>query len=242
MTVLVVDDERRSRERLSRLLRGLADVSVVAEAQDGPEALTAIAQCQLDAVFLDVQMPGMSGFDVLSAIPAIGRPSIVFVTAYDEHALAAFDVSALDYLVKPVTEERLFRAVSRIRERMAPQRQDAPQSPPTPRPLRRIVGRQRQTYHVLPLESIEAFVADQTLVFAVTDRGRFLVDATLRDLEARLGTDRFTRVHKQTIVNLGHLRELTPLSRGGATARLRSGTTIEVSRRYAQSLRQVLPW
>ena len=108
--------------------------------------------------------------------------------------------------------------------------------------MRRIVGRQRQTYHVLSLESIEAFVAERTLVFAVTDRGRFLVDATLRDLEARLGTDRFTRVHKQTIVNLGHLRELTPLSRVGATARLRSGTIIDVSRRYAQALRRVLPW
>ena len=136
MTVLVVDDERRSRDRLARLLRGLPDVSVVAEAQGGPEALTAISRYHPDAVFLDVQMPSMTGFDVLSAIPAAGRPFIVFVTAYDEHALAAFDVSALDYLVKPVTEERLFRAVSRIRERMAPQRHDAPQSPPTPRPLR----------------------------------------------------------------------------------------------------------
>jgi two-component system LytT family response regulator len=216
---------------------------VVGEAQDGTEALAAISHLRPDAIFLDVQMPGLSGFDVLSAVPANGRPWVVFVTAYDEHALAAFDVSAVDYLVKPVSEKRLVRAVGRIRERTALRLREAPiQAPSTTRRLHRIVGKHRQTFHVLSLDSIEAFVAEQTLVFAVTDRGRFLVDATLRDLETRLDAERFARVHKQTIVNLAHLHELAPLLRGGATARLRSGSVIEISRRYAQALRRVLPW
>jgi two-component system LytT family response regulator len=175
MTVLVVDDERRSRERLARLLRGVADIQVVGEAAGGTAALEAIASLQPHAVFLDVRMPGMTGFDVVAALPTDQRPWVVFVTAYDQHAL-------------------------------------------------------------------EAFVADQALVFAVTASGRFLVEVTLRALEERLDAERFARVHKQTIVNLGHLHELTPVATGGAAARLRSGHVIEISRRYAPSLRRLLHW
>jgi DNA-binding LytR/AlgR family response regulator len=243
MTVLVVDDERRSRERLARLLRGVADIQVVGEAAGGTAALEAIASLQPHAVFLDVRMPGMTGFDVVAALPTDQRPWVVFVTAYDQHALEAFDVSAVDYLVKPVTKERLARAVARLREREAHHAppEDAQKVASRP-PLQRIIGKQRRSYYVLTLEAIEAFVADQALVFAVTGSGRFLVEVTLRTLEERLDAERFARVHKQTIVNLGHLHELTPVSTGGATARLRSGHVIEISRRYAPLLRRLLDW
>lgn len=241
MRVLIVDDERRARERLARLLKGTDGVEVVGDVGTGTDALEALTTQRPDAVFLDVEMPGMNGFDVLQALPTVGRPWVVFVTAYDEHALKAFDVSAVDYLVKPVTEERLERAVARLRERDAGTTTQESAVTVGP-PLLRIIGRRLQKYYVLPIESVEAFVAEQTLVFAVTSEGRFLVDITLKDLEGRLDHTRFARVHKGAVLNLSHLREIEPVVRGGATARLQSGRLVAISRRYAQSLRQALGW
>jgi len=243
VTVVVVDDERRSRERLARLLQQVPGLDVVGEAASGGAALAVIAERQPDAIFLDVQMPGITGFDVVAALPADRRPWVVFVTAYSQHAAEAFDVSAVDYVVKPVTQERLARAVTRLRAREATRiGTQTSQSPGSTPRLQIIVGKQRQTYHVLPLEAVEAFVVDRALVFAITADGRFLIDATLRALEARLEGGRFARVHKQTLVNLSHLSELAPIARGGTTARLRSGHVIDVSRRYTPTLRRILHW
>lgn len=243
MRVLVVDDERRARERLTRLLRVLPEIEVVGHADNGVAALDAVSALRPDAMFLDVQMPGLTGFDVVSELPAAQRPWIVFVTAYDRYAVQAFETSAVDYLVKPVTDERLRRAVANLHDRTAQasvarlvatlQKGSA---------LRRIAGRHLHTWHVLPVEAIEAFVADQELVFAITETGRFLVNTTLRQLEERLDTERFARVHKRAIVNLEKLAVVEPIPRGGATARLRGGQAIEISRRYAPALRQKLGW
>lgn len=243
MRVLIVDDERRARERLARLLAPLPEIEVAGEAADGLAALEAIGALRPDAVFLDIQMPGLDGFEVLRAIPEPRRPLVVFVTAYDQYALQAFEVSAVDYLLKPVEEERLMRAVARLREQAS---RDGVARLLTAlgkaRPLERVVGKRLHRLRVLPVETVEAFVADGELVFAVTADGRFLVERTLRDLEAGLDPDRFARVHKQAIVNLAKLAELEPIVKGGATARLAGGEVIEISRRYAQGLRQKLGW
>ena len=188
-------------------------------------------------------MPGLSGFEVLDTLPEARRPLVVFVTAHDEYALRAFDVSAVDFLVKPVMPDRLARALMRLRDRDAQQRltrlvAHLRQS----RPLERIVGKQRHEFHVIPVEAVEAFVAEQDLVFAITSSGRFLVEKTLRELEAALDAHRFARVHRSAIVNLTMLTVVQPIVRGGATARLRGGHTIDISRRYAQPLRDKLGW
>ena len=241
MRVLLIDDERRARERLARLLSAIPEIEIAGEAGDGIAAIELIAVLQPDVVFLDVQMPGLNGFEVLAELPAANRPLIVFVTAWDRYALQAFDVSAVDYLVKPVEEDKLARAIARLRER-APGDPLAKLTAAVARPLRRIVGKRLQKLHVLPLETIEAFIAEGELVFALTADGRFLVERTLRDLEAALDADRFARVHKQTIVNLEKLAVLEPIPKGGATARMQSGAIVEISRRYATPLRTRLGW
>jgi two-component system LytT family response regulator len=243
MKALIVDDERRARDRLVRMLAAFPDVEVAGEAGDGITALEAIGAARPDVVFLDVQMPGLSGFDVLAELPAAGRPLVVFVTAYDNYALQAFEVSAVDYLLKPVEEERLARAVAKLRDQAARDGIDrllaTLQKSQT---LQRIVGKRLQKLHVLAVDAIDAFVAEDELVFAVTASGRFLVDRTLRDLEARLDPERFARVHKRAIVNLAKIKEIEPIVKAGASARLESGQTIEISRRYAHELRQKLGW
>jgi len=242
MKILVVDDERPARDRLVRLLSLVTGLELLAPASDGLVALDAIATHRPDAVFLDVQMRGLSGFDVVAALPS-DPPRIVFVTAYDRYALQAFEVNAVDYLLKPVSETRLQEAVARLRERdanagVARLLASMQQGPP----LQRVVGKHGNTLHVLPAETIEAFVSEQELVFAHTATGRFLIDKTLRDLEARLDSLRFVRVHKQAIVNVDKVRVLEPTGAGGTSARLNGGQSIPISRRYAQPLRRMLAW
>jgi DNA-binding LytR/AlgR family response regulator len=187
-------------------------------------------------------MPGLSGFEVVTALPVDTRPSVVFVTAFDQYALQAFDVSAVDYLVKPVTAERVSDTVARLRRRGGGE-EGAQLVKALDRglPLERVVGKYLQQWHVLPIDTIEAFIADQQLVFAITARGRFLVNRTLRDLEARLDADRFVRVHKQTIVRITGL-VVAQDATGRLTASLPSGLQLAISRRHLATLRQRLDW
>jgi len=206
-------------------------------------ALEAIPRVSPDAVFLDVQMPGMTGLEVAASLPADRRPSVVFVTAYDEYALRAFEVSAVDYLVKPVTAERVERALDRLTRREDQERLGMLRQVPPTKALTRIVGRLRRELHVLPLASIEAFIVEDELVFAVTANGRYQIDRSLRELEAALDADQFARVHKSTLVNLATLRVIQPTPGGaGGVARLRNGQIVEISRRHAQALRRKLGW
>ncbi|MDQ6662806.1 MAG: response regulator [Acidobacteriota bacterium] len=244
--MLIVDDERRARERMARLLGALPDIEVIGEAADGLAALESIAALRPDAVFLDVQMPGLSGFEVISQLPAARRPSIVFVTAYDQFALQAFEVSAVDYLMKPVEEERLARAVAKLQNAGSLQGLDRLDRLVTAlekeHSIQRVVGKKLRQLHVLAIETVEAFVADEELVFAITAEGRFLVEKTLRELEAALDPEQFARVHKQAIVNLGKIAVLEPIVKGGATARLQSGEIVAISRRYTTDLRRRIGW
>ncbi len=236
MRVLIVDDERRARERLARLLSAFEGLTIAGEAANGLEAIEQVHSLRPDALFLDIQMPGMDGFEVLEQLPF--RPHVVFVTAYDQYALDAFAANALDYLLKPVEPETLARAVTRLRERQA--NLDALiQSRP---PLKRLVGKRLQRLHVLPVESVSHVLAEDELVFAVTPEGRYLLNATLRDLESRLDPAHFVRVHKSAIVNLAHVAEIDPDSRSSGSLRLLSGETLELSRRYAVRLRELLGW
>jgi two-component system LytT family response regulator len=231
MRVLVVDDERRARERLVRQLKEMPGVELAGEAVDGVSALDAIARVKPDVVFLDVQMPGLTGFDVLSALSAIGRPLIVFVTAHDEYAVQAFDVSAVDYLVKPVTVERVARALERVCDRHSETRLTRLVGYlERTRPIERIVGRYQQ----------QLFVSSRDVVYAITPAGRFSVGKSLRELEGVLDGARFARVHKQAIVNLDKLSVLESLVRGSAVARLHSGRTLHIGRRYTTTLREKL--
>jgi DNA-binding LytR/AlgR family response regulator len=251
MRILIVDDELPARRRLRRLVEEIAAGDEIAgEAANGIEALEAIPALRPDLVLLDIQMPELGGLDMVRELHSPDAPAIVFVTSYDQYALEAFEVSAVDYLLKPVARERLEKALAKARQ----QRQQgavtadaiarlsaALAARPNP-PLERIVGHRGAKVVLIPIESIHAFVADDELVFAVTGAGRVLVNHTLRDLETRLDANRFARVHKQTIINLNHVLELEPITRGGASARLGCGVVVEISRRYAVGLREKLGW
>ncbi len=255
MRVLIVDDERPARNRLRRLLAAADGVEIAGEADSGVAALEMIEREKPDIVFLDVQMPALNGFEVVRELKGPAIPMVIFATSYDQYALQAFQVSAIDYLLKPVDPERLEKALGKARwalqardgskqtlanlERLAA----ALGQTQTPRTyMERVVGRRGPRMHVLALRQVHAFVAEDELVFALIGEGRMLVNYTLRDLEAKLDPEKFTRVHKQTIVNLASVSEIEPLSSGGAMARLQGGGTIEISRRYRGALQERLGW
>ncbi|HLJ47506.1 MAG TPA: response regulator [Bryobacteraceae bacterium] len=253
MRVLIVDDEEPARRRLRRLLEEIGGVEICGEAENGVDALEAISSFKPALVLLDIQMPLLSGLELVRELRTTDAPMIVFVTSYDQYALEAFEVSAVDYLLKPVSRERLEKSLTKVGALLhakagaqvtidAIERLTAALAN-KPKPLlERIVGHRGQKVFLLTLDKVQAFVADDELVFALLADGRMLVNYTLRDLESRLDPQRFARVHKQTIVNLNHLVELEPILKGGATARLANGQSIEISRRYATGLRERLGW
>jgi len=242
---LIVDDEPAARRRLALMLADL-DVEVVGEAADGVEALRMVAERRPDLVLLDVAMPEVDGFDVVRHLPK-PRPLIVFQTAYDEHALEAFDHEALDYVVKPVTLERLGRAVERARRRLA----EAERRDPSPQALRevaarlpapakpRLLVRSGRGHRLLPLAEIARFSARDGLVYAHGVDGRHLADYTLGELEERTA-GRFVRVSRSALVNLEHVEGIVSNGDGSATLTLSAGAAVRVSRRRSAEVRQAL--
>jgi two-component system, LytTR family, response regulator len=231
LKVLIADDEMMARRRLRRLLEAQGGVDIVCECKDGQEALRALeAQGDIDVAILDIQMPGLSGLDV-TALRAGRRPLVVFATAHPEHALAAFDVGAVDYVVKPIEAGRLRRAVERARERLA-----ADESPLPPQLALEIRGELR----LLDSAEIAAATFDGQLV-NVHYRGELLLtELSLSELERRLPPGCLERVHRRALLNLAHVDRLRPLPTGGFIAVTRGGQEIPVSRQSARELRKRL--
>ena len=245
MRCLLVDDEPLARERLRELLdEADADVNVVAEAEGGKEAVSLIHDCEPDVVFLDVQMPVLDGFDVVDLLPSnsADRPHIVFVTAYDEYAIQAFEVHALDYVTKPVRLERLNRTLSRVRDALSDQQEalDDLRTSRRDRVLKRLTVHVGRRLRVVPLDNVRWIEADDGFVFAHTEDGRYRTELTLSDLEERLPPDDFVRTHRSTIVNLDAAYEFVPEPAGTATLRLRDGTEVKVARRRADEVEAAL--
>src|SRR5207247_9781841 len=217
-TPRVVDenDEKREHDRLVVFLSGLHDVSLLGQAVDGVEALKLIEEERPDLVFLDVQMPGMGGFEVLKALRE-PPPHVVFSTAYDEYAIRAFEVGAVDYLLKPFGRRRVEEAVGRVRARLGA----ANAAPDWERVLRR-VEEQRKVYvsqvpvHsgkrilIVPVTDVLWFGVEYRLVYAHTAERAFMTNYTLRELEERLDPAHFFRAHKSSLVNLGQVKEVVP--------------------------------
>jgi two-component system LytT family response regulator len=225
MRVLIVDDEPPARARLLRLLGAIADVEVVGAAHDGEDALNQVASFTPDAIFLDVQMPGASGLDVAASLPD-PAPAVVFVTAFDQYALQAFDAAAVDYLLKPVEPERLARAVQRLRERVGARLRPAPA---------KLLIPDRGRTHVVPVEEIlwlEA--ADNYVVVHTADRAP-LMRRTLAGLLDDLG-EGFVRTHRSAAVALAHVTAVEPLEKGDATLVLRGDVQVPCSRQFRSAV------
>ena len=232
LRVLIADDELMARKRLARLLAGMRGVVVVAECTDGDEAIERIDSGDVDVAFLDIRMPRMSGLDSLGLIGE-GGPVVVFTTAHADHAIAAFDGGAVDYLLKPVDAARLVKAVDRARARLAPARPELPQGVPARFPIPT-----RKGVVLVDVSDISHAFIDGESVVVCTRVGPFFTDFRLSELERRLPADRFVRVHRKAIVNLARVQRLEDNEAGGYVAHLDDGSTIAVSRQAARRLRR----
>jgi len=233
LRVLIVDDEAPARERLVRLLATDERVEIVGQAENGESAMEKIAEQSPDLVFLDIQMPGCSGLEVAASLPN-PRPQIVFCTAYDEHAVDAFELHAVDYLLKPVNRARLAKAVDRVAhsgEREADRAIDQAAKHPT-----RFLARRGNRFQVVPREEVVCFVAEGGLTSVHTSRGSLWMQPSLADLEHRLDPAEFFRVSRSAIVRLDAVSEVQPAGAGQADLHLSNGQILEVSRRRFRPL------
>jgi two-component system LytT family response regulator len=246
---LVVDDEPLARERLTSLLSAEADIEVVGQCRDGEEAVTAIVDHTPDLVFLDVQMPAMNGFDVIDAVGPERMPLVIFVTAYDQHALKAFQVRALDYLLKPFDRERFEQALQRARAHI--QRDDTGDigrrllalvkdlrrdKPKTDRLVVKSGGR----LFFLRADEIDWIEAAGNYVRLHVGPASHLLRETMNAIEGRLDGEKFIRIHRSRIVNMERIQEMQPWLNGEYAILLRTGTRLTLSRGCREKLQERL--
>jgi two-component system, LytTR family, response regulator len=250
MRALIVDDEPIARRVLREELELFREVLVVGEAGDGKEALQKIMKLRPDVVFLDLQMPIMSGFEVVRNLTEPPLPVIVIVTAFDQHAIEAFEAGAIDYLLKPVSEARLRIAVERARHLQGKPGEvaarldkiaSAAESSKAPR-RRKVVGRSGEEYFFLDADDILAFQAERELVWIITSKQRLLATQSLRVIEERLAGPQFQRVHRNAIVNVNHIRKMSALSSQRWLITLSNSLQLVVSKRQAHNIRSILHW
>jgi two-component system response regulator AlgR len=240
LTVVVVDDEPLARERLCSLLADQPGVQVVAEAGDGLAALQACAEHRPDLVLLDISMPGVDGLEAARHLAAFEpRPAVVFCTAYDTHALSAFEAAAIDYLMKPVRAERLAAALERARTFVAG-RATAPAPPSSSQPRTHLCARLRGSLRLIPLDDVHYLQAEEKYVVVHHARGQDLIEESLRSLEEEFAS-RFVRIHRNCLVARHELMELRRVEDGRVQAVLRhAAAPLEVSRRCVPALRETV--
>lgn len=253
LRALIVDDEPVARRVLREELEAQPGVVIAGEAANGAKALEAIGALKLDLVFLDLQMPEINGFDVIRRLPNRGHlPAFVIVTAYDKYAIQAFDAGAIDYLLKPVRQSRLAQSLERARrllrsplktaESVARLQEiaSASRGAAEPKLSGKIVGKSNSEYFLLNLNEVMAFQADGDLVWIVTEKQRYLASDTLRDIEAKMAGSGFRRIHRSVILNLHHVRKMSPLSSHRWLLTMKNQQEFIVSKRSASLVREVL--
>lgn len=250
---IVADDEQPALDELCFLLRDFADVEIVGQARDGLDAFRQIAAAQPQLALLDVQMPGLDGFQVVREIQALEyAPLVIFVTAFDRYAIQAFEVSAVDYLLKPVSADRLVRALDRVRARLAgdtrlDQRlsQFLADLPMRTRRLTRIPVRRRKNLHLIETHDIVFAQVKDGVVFIQTRDSEDVVSyRTLEEFATELNPEMFHRVHRSYLANVEHIREIIPQASGNYELLMddRDGTRIPLSRQHARELRRLYKW
>jgi two-component system LytT family response regulator len=246
---LIVDDERLARKRIKTLLANDSDIEVIAECSDGQKAVEAISTLAPDLVFLDVQMPAMSGFDVIRTIGSARMPAIVFVTAYDQYALEAFEVHAVDYLLKPFNRARFEKTVAHAKNlvrRMAggslndqvltllgslQRKQEMPE---------RFVIKSAGRIVFLRAEDIDWMETVGNYVRLHVGRDSYLMRETMGGMESKLDPKKFMRIHRSTMVNIDRVKELQPWTKGEYLVIMRDGARLDMSRRYRERLHKLL--
>jgi two-component system LytT family response regulator len=257
LNAVIIDDEPLARAALVRLLGPERDIAIVGEAADGGSALELMQHVTPDLVLLDVQLPDMTGLEILQQLPGPRRPAVIFVTAHGGFALKAFELQAVDYLLKPYTDERFHQALARIRrQRLQPTlaslsalvdalRRDWPEAPRTqpvalPEAADQLVAKSGTNLHVFKTGQIKWVEAQGDYLRIHSATGNVLVRETMRHFLARVQPARFVRVHKSTIVNIAFVRRLESIHSGDYRLELVDGTVLRVSRSYREHLRLAL--
>ena len=246
---LVVDDEPLARERVRSLLGERPDVEVVGEASDGQQAIALIESAAPDLILLDIQMPEVDGFDVIQAIGAEAMPVVIFITAYDQFAIRAFDAHALDYLLKPFDRERFGRALDRAVAHVEQRRQGGleqrleallEQAKPQPKYLERLLVRSGGRILFIRVEEIDWIEAEGNYLCLHLGKRTHLLRETMSGIEERLDPDDFMRIHRSTIVNINRIRALESVFQGEYLVILEDGTKLNSSRGYRDKLQELM--
>jgi two-component system, LytTR family, response regulator len=252
MRTLIVDDEPIARAGLRKLLAAHADFVVVGECRNGREAIQALSKQAIDLVFLDVQMPQLSGFDVIAAIGAGALPAVIFVTAYDQYAIQAFEVDAADYLLKPFDEERFEKTLARVRkhfqrgetqslnERLTALLKRLDKAETAPPPNNRLVVKSAGRIQFVNVEELDWIEAAGNYIKLHVGGTEHLLRETMDAMAARLPAAQFFRIRRAVIVNAERIREMQPLFKGEYLILLRDGTELTSSRRYRTQLDALL--
>jgi two-component system, LytTR family, response regulator len=235
MRVLIADDEAPARVRLRQMLSSEPDLEIAAEAGTGSEALRLALELKPDLLLLDIQMPGSNGIDVAACLPN-PRPHVIFCTAYEQHAVDAFELHAVDYLLKPVSRARLKQALDRVRALAGRESSDKALDQAVRSQAVRFLARTASRYTVIPEARVLYFSSETGLTRLVADHGQFWVEPTLNDLEQRLNPAHFFRVSRATVVNLDAVAEVLPMPGGSGEVALKNGARLEVSRRRLREL------
>jgi two-component system LytT family response regulator len=252
LRTLIIDDEPIARKILREELESVDEVEIVGEAEDGEGALLQISEKLPDLIFLDIQMPVMGGFELLQHLSGGHMPVIVMVTAYDQHAIRAFEAGAVDYLLKPVSRQRLLQAVERatrlqrnpvaVAEKIADLQEIVPATRQEERRLRKVVGRVGEEYFLLSPEEVLAFQASGDLVWIITATRRYLATQNLKTIADRLQNSSFRRIHRNALVNIDQIRKMSMITSQRWLITLNNGQEFTVSKRQAKNVREVLHW
>jgi DNA-binding LytR/AlgR family response regulator len=251
MRALVVDDEPIARKVLREELEFLDSIEIVGEAENGETALLKISSAKPDIVFLDIQMPVMGGFELLDRLTGGHLPAIVMVTAYDQHAIRAFEAGAVDYLLKPISQQRLAQAVERAKriarnpvqaaESLAQLQEISPVVSGAPR-VRKIVGRLGEEFFLLSPNEVLAFQAEGDITWIITAKQRYAAIQNLKSIEERWRNSSFRRIHRNALVNVEQIRKLGVITSQRWLITLNNGQEFVVSKRQAKNVRDVLNW
>ena len=239
--VLVIDDERLAREELKRHLQQHADFELVGEAADADEAVQRITQLQPDLLLLDIQMPGRSGFELLESLDTI--PAVIFTTAFDAYAVKAFEINALDYLVKPIRDERFAMAVNRVKEQVAREQEEQDTREQGTREQDTRVGMQHlfvkegDRYYMIKTEEISLIESAGNYAKIYFNQQKVLIKKSLNQLEQTLDSAVFFRISRQEIINTGFISQMQALPNGQLTVQLKNGKTVTVSNRQSARLK-----
>ncbi len=244
MKILIVDDERPARRKIRAYLAEEGGIGSILEAENGVEAVRLIGEGGVDLVFLDIQMPGMTGFEVIEAVGIDHMPVVVFVTAYDQYAIDAFEVEAVDYLLKPFDQERFrksfTRAVGRVKSRDVGAdsvvRRLLEEVNKSKGYVRRIMVKKGPRFFFVRVDEIAYISAEEKYVKLHTEGDEYLIRETMSRMEGRLDPGVFARIHRSTIVNIDYIKEIQPWTHGDYVVILKDGTKLNLSRRFSDRL------